>query len=50
MTIHFNKNSCSSKCQSDSIIQRTSRKTKDRKSETSRSRRSQRIEGGKNSK
>jgi len=50
MTAHFDKNSPSSECQPDSIIQRTSRKTESRKSKTSKSRRSQRIKDGKNSK
>ena len=44
MTAHFDKNPPSSEYQSDSTIQRTSRKTKYRKSETNRSRRNQRIE------
>ena len=48
MTICFDKNSSSCECQSNSMIQRTYRRTKSKRSETSKYGRSQRIEGGKN--
>ena len=38
MIADFNENSSSSECQSNSMIQRASRRTKDRKSKTSGSR------------
>ena len=38
MTAHFNENSPGSECQSNTMIQRTSGRTKSKRSETSRDR------------
>ena len=43
MTANFNEDTSSSKCQLSSIIQRTSRETKDKRSKTSESRWSRRM-------
>ena len=48
MVAQFNENSFSSKYQLNSTIQEISRKTKDRRSETSRGRESQRVRDRKN--
>ena len=48
MTANFNEDTFGSKHQSSSMIQGTSRRIKGRRSETSESRRSKRMGGGKN--
>ena len=48
MIANFNENPSSSKCQSNSIIQKASRRAKSRKSETSESRRSRRMRSREN--
>ena len=48
MITNFNKDTSGSECQLSSTIQRTSRGTESRESETSGSRESQRMGGGEN--